>query len=489
MLILKLNRLLFTLGAMLLVWIAAYPASAVEVRSSDDVLADALPEKAIPDLQEILVQAMRNAPRVMSAGLDLDLSGTNVKMARAPMLPSVGAGYGFGVATENYQYEYAGAPATGTTAAKTAHTDTTNRTSLAMTYNVGINQPVYRWGALKKGYQSAQLQRAISERNLNEVRRILAADVRRAYFNLITAANARVAEQTTLANFKKEWEFQKQQQADGFVTASIASVAETRVKDFERQMQLTKNSYDAQWTAFRQMIGLDDSWNTSLPKEIPALSKDLGPVIQSLSEQHAGTTLPNNILNADDSIRAEQLNYEIYKTRLRPQLGFGLSASQDNKSPDGNSENPKQNIKYYSAMANVSWNIFDGFTTQALKQSSLIRLRQLKNSREQAEHDFRENYKSLVTNLRFNWDSLQTTELALVGARDSVAVFQKDFEAGFATKKAWDDAKIIADNALVAANNARADYYMQLVNYLSLRGKDPAVNLVVRKQSLDAPKK
>ena len=486
-LILKLDRILCVLGAVLLVWNGVSPSSAAEVpaRSSDEVLADALPEKAMPQLQEILTKAMRNAPRVISSGLDLELSDTNVKMARAPMLPSMGAGYNFGGLMESYKNQFAATSATEETAtqpatnAVAAHTDVTKRTSVALTYSANINQPVYRWGALKKGYQSAQLQRAISERNLSEVRRVLAADVRRAYFNLISAANARETERTTLANLELERDFLKKQEAAGFVTPSIASVAETRITDFKLQMQRNENSYDVQWRSFRQMTGLDETYPTALPNEIPALSKDLGPIIQSLTEQ-PGPTLPNSLLNADDSIHVERLNYEIYKTRLKPQLGFNLSAYQDHKSPDNNSVNPKQDITAVSALATVSWSIFDGFTTQALKQSSLIRQRQLKSSREQAERDYRESIRSYVTNLRFNWDSLQNSELALVSLRSSAETFQKDYEAGFAPKKAWDDAKTLAENGLQAANNARADYYMQIVNYLSLRGKDPAVVLAAK---------
>jgi outer membrane protein TolC len=169
-------------------------------------------------------------------------------------------------------------------------------------------------------------------------------------------------------------------------------------------------------------------------------------------------------------------------------LNASLSASQDNRSPDNNSLGQKQLVTSFNAFASVNWNIFDGFYTQALKQSSLISLRQLRNSRDQTEHDYRENLKSYVANLRFNWESLQTSEANLAGYRSSVDIFQKDYEVGLAPKKAWDDAKIVADNGLQAAISARADYYMQIVNYLSLRGKDPVVNPVTLKQPLNAAK-
>jgi len=462
---------------MLLLGRSTVSMSAAGAQTGDDALAAALPEKAMPQLQEILMKAMRNAPRVMSAGLDLELAGTSVKMARAPMLPSLSAGYNFGGLSEQYNY--------GATPTQAAYTRSS--VSLASTYSVNANQPLFHWGALKKGYQSAQLQRAISQRNLSEVRRALAIDVRRTYFNLINAVNARETERKTLANLEKDRDFYKQQQADGFVTSSTVSSAEKGIVAFKLQMRRTESSYQAQWRAFRQMAGLEEAYSQTLPKEIPALPTNLEPVLQSLSDEE-GATAPNNLLNADDSIRVERLNYEIYKTRLRPQVGLSLSAYQDRRSPDNNSANPPTNIKDYSALTTVSWSIFDGYTTKALKQSSLIRLRQLRNSRDQAERDFKESLKSYVANLRFNWESLQTAELDFSSYQSTADVYKADYEAGLAPKKTWDDAKIVADNALQAANNTRADYYMQIVNYLSLRGKDPAVNPVADKRTFDAAK-
>jgi outer membrane protein TolC len=273
----------------------------------------------------------------------------------------------------------------------------------------------------------------------------------------------------------------KQQQADGFVTASAVGSADIRIQDFKLQMRRSENSYETLWKVFRQLTGIDElNASTVLPKEIPAIGVRLGDVVKNLDDR-PGSYLPANLANADDGVRSEQLNYEITKTRLKPQLGMSASASQQNQNPNNNTLGPKQLVTNYGAYATVNWTLFDGFATQALKQSSLIRLRQLKNSREQAERDYRESLKSCIVALQLNWETLQKTEEGLRDTRASVDTYQKDFEAGFAPKKAWDDGKLAADNALQAANNARADYYLQIVNYLSLRGKDPVVNPAAKK--------
>lgn len=441
----------------------AHLVSAEEARSSEDVLGDALPEKAIPQLQEILTKAMRNAPRVIDSGMNLEQAGTSVTMARAPMLPNASLSVNAGQLYQQYDYQ----------------DSNTERKSLsqALTYYAGVSQPLYHWGALKKGLQSAELQRAIADRNVVEARRLLAIDVRRAYFNLIAASNARATERVTLANLEKEHKFLKDQNADGVVTAGVASYAQTRIKDFKLQMRRTDNSYETQWAAFRQLTGIDDlASTTELPKEIPMITVKLGEALNKLSGQ-TDSYRPANLANADDNVRAEQLNYEIAKTRLKPKFGLNVSASQDNKNPDNNALGEKQLVTTYSAYATMSWNVFDGLTTKAAKQSSLIRTRQLKSSREQAERDYRESVKSTIAGLQLNWESLEKTEEILRDTRSGVDTYKKDFEAGVSAKKVWDDAIVSAENLLQSTNAARADYYLQIVTYLSLRGRDPAAVL------------
>lgn len=447
--------------------------SAGEVRDSDALLVDALPEKAIPQLQEILAKAMRNSPRLIDAGFGLEQANTGVTSARAPMLPNASGSFGYSESLNHYDYSAFNTPDGTPVAARTSKGKVQ-----VLNYNVGISQPIYQWGALEKGYQSAQLQRAIAGRNIGEARRLLVIEVRRAYFGLIGAANGKAAERVTLENLEKERDFVKQQQADGFVTASAASSADERIKNFKFQLRRSDNSYEEQWAAFRQLTGIVDfTSSTVLPKEIPAISADLSPVLQSLL-QLSSDYLPANLLNADDSIHAERLNYEITSTRLRPKLGVSLNATRGYNTPN--------NIELYGGpfvltsygvSANVNWNIFDGYSTQAAKKSSLIRLRQLKNARDQAERDYRDTINSTVFALQMNWESLQKTEEGLRNCRSSVETCKADFESGFAPKRAWDDAKSTVESALQSTNGARADYYLQIVNYLSLRGKDPAVAL------------
>jgi outer membrane protein TolC len=498
---LKIKRLLFSFGAALLLWTGAALVHAAAPAPSplvgDEALLDVLPEKKLPDLQAALERAMSQSSRVISSLLDLDQARVGEKQARSPMLPYAAVSGSYGVAKNRYDYQ--SYPIKDANGKAVLDANGTPQMSLAnsmssivqdMSYNGGINQPIFHWGALKKGYQSAQLQRAIASRNVEEIRRTLAIEIRRAYFSLINMANSLETEKATLARMEEERVFLKKQAEDGFITNAIANVSDIRITDYKLLMERSRNSFETQWLYFCELTGFDRATPVpAFPKEIPVIDKGLYPVIQVLVA-NPGQYMPVNLANADDSIRAERLTYEIASTRLRPHFGLNLNASRGYHSPDtAVGFGGPYVLTSYGANATVNWAIFDGFSTQAAKQSSLIRLRQQQRARDQAQKDYDETLKTNVANLRLNWQSLQRTEEGLVGTRDSVAIAQKDFESGMVEKQKWDAAKTLADNMLAAANGTRADYYLQIVTYLSLRGKDPAVNLVARKQSLDAPKK
>ncbi len=455
-----------------------------EARSGEDVLGDALPEKAIPQLQAALAQAMSQSPRVIASLLDLDQARVGEMQARSPMLPRADLSGSFGLAKNRYVYdsyqakdEY-GMPLFDTNGdPKITSQKPSSSVVQDLSYSGGINQPIFHWGALKKGYQSAQLQRAIASRNVEEIRRTLAIEIRRAYFSLIGAANGLEFERIALANLEHEKIYLKQQAADGFITQGTADYTDVRIKDFKLQMQRSKNSFDSQWLAFCELTGIDRATPIPVfPKEIPAISQDLLPALQGLAQSDG--YVPASLANADDSIRVERLNYEIANTRLLPRFGLSLNASRAYYAPDTVAGFGAPYVRTsYGVGTSVNWAIFDGFSTQAAKQSSLIRLRQQQRARDQAERDYRENLKNLQTNLQLNWQSLQRTEEGLRSSRSSADVTKKDFETGMVPKQAWDAAKAAVDGAQQSANAVRADFYLQIVNYLSLRGKDPAIVL------------
>lgn len=472
------------------------PADTKPSPEPEQVLLASLPENALPDLQAALDRAMSHSSQVIGRLLDLDQSRMNEKQARAPMLPYASASVGMGVAQNRYDYD--AYPIKDEKGVQQYNPDGSKKVEPAssssavvqdLSYNAGVSQPVYHWGALKKGYQSAQLQKAIATRNVEEIRRTLAIDIRRAYFNLIAASNSLDIEKKTLAKLEEERDFFKKQAADGFVTQTVASSAETRVEDYKQTMERSRNAFESQWNAFCDLTGLERGAPVPVfPKEIPTVSADIKTILPKLAPD-PGLFTPANLQNAEDYVKVEKLNYEIASTRLRPKLGVGLSAHRGYHSPDTAVRfGAPYMLTSVGVSANVNWAIFDGFSTQAAKQSYKIRQRQQERARDQAKKDYDESLKTNLTNLRVNLRTLENADTGLTSARSSVEVSQKDHELGVVQKQTVDTYVTYADNALAAANNARADYYILIANYLSLRGKDPAVGRRLEPRISDASK-
>jgi len=436
----------------------------------DEILRAALPENALPDLKAILTSAMANAPRVALSELDVLQSQTNVTSARSSLLPRASVSASPSLIHEMYQYR---------------DKDPVARDTVSLFYNASISQPLFHWGALKKGLDSAKLQKAIVDRNYGEVRRLLAIEVRRTYFTLISETNFRGVELKALETLTKEQDFLKNREADGFVAKGSAEGYNVVISDYKLQLRRSENAYQAKWKAFRKATGIDTLNAEGMPKEVPAVPTNVGEVLAKISSE-LGDYQPAELANANDKVKTEQLNYEIAKTRLRPMFDFSLGASQQNQSANNDRAEPPVLTQNYGAYFNVNWLLFDGLASQAAKRSSMISFKRQRTLRDQTERDYRDNLRDQVETLRVNWQSLQRTEEGLRDARSYVETCKNDYEAGAVPKQVWEAAEKNAESALFNTNNSRADFYLQIVNYLSLRGKDPAVNYKASNNSSDA---
>ncbi|MGC4073207.1 MAG: TolC family protein [Nibricoccus sp.] len=435
------------------------PAS-VETKSVDPLLA-ALPERNLPGLEELMRVGLENGPTILMRRWEAEQSTQNARIARSPMLPQASAWVNAGVIYEQRKDD-----------------PVPTRTIEALLYNVGVSQPLYHWGALSKGYEVGNLYRAISSRNLDETRRLLAVDLRRRYFNLVIATGALNLAQKNLADLERELEFAKKQVADGFAASTESGTVDAKIISVRLDIQRLAGERDTLARDFARITGVPVE---KLPKpvaELPALPP-LDAAIKALSGEENG--LPSIALqNLNDYVQAEKLNYEIQKTRLRPKMGLSFSVNQDNRAPDTNQLGPKTIITSWNAFATVNWAIFDGYSSQAAQKAALARMRAYEADRYQTARLDADTRKANVEKLQLLWRQLQESEKSLSGARGGVAAAEKDVAAGWAPSSAIDDARRLSDASIQSTNMMRADFYTALASYLSDRGLDPALQLAPR---------
>ncbi len=443
-----------------LVRAADKPAGAVDAKMGEPLLV-ALPERSLPELDALLRVGLENGPTILIRRWEAEQSAQNARVYRAPMLPQVYGSLQGGVIHEQRKNEGAA--------------DVPDRTVEAALYNFGISQNLFHWGALAKNYEVGKLYSAISSRNLEETRRLLAVDLRRRYFNLVIATGALELAKKSLADSERELEFAKKQVADGFAASGDSGTVEYAITNARIDIQRLTGDRDTLARDFARLAGVPIEKLPSPVVELPA-PPDIDGIIKGLTTE-APFVRAVQLQNLDDYVRAEQLNYEIQKVRLRPKFGLNLSVNQDNRNPDNNDLGPKALITSWNAFATVNWTLFDGFSAQASKKAALARKRMYEADRDQAERVDADSRKADVTKLQLLWRQLQESEKTLSSARGSVAVAEKDFAAGWTPRSTIDDARRTADSALQSTNVMRAEFYTALASYFSNRGIDPALRL------------
>jgi outer membrane protein, multidrug efflux system len=431
---------------------------AVQAKVIDPLIA-ALPEQHIPGLEELLRVGLENGPTILIRRWEAEQAAQTVRIYRAPMLPQVGASLQGGMIFEQRTNE--------------GQSDVPDRTLEALLYNVGISQNLFHWGALTKNYEVGRLYSAISSRNLEETRRLLAVDLRRRYFNLVIATGAMELARKNLSDLERDFEYAKKRVAEGFASASESGTVELLIFAAQNDLKRLTNDRDVLARDFSRLAGVPSEKLPRVVTELPPLP-DLKAVMESLPEDGGGRPSVQ-LQNLEDYVRAEGLNYEINKTRLRPKLGLSLSVNQDDRNPDNNVLGPKALVTSWNAFATVNWTLFDGFSAQASQRAALARKRAYEADRDHVSRMDADTRKADVARLQLVWNQLKDSERTLAGARSSVGILEKDAAAGWVPGSLVDEARKAADTALQSTNTMRAEFYTALATYFSNRGIDPAL--------------
>jgi len=445
----------------------ARAAAAADAPAPGGVLAlqAEFPERKFPELQEILRQGLVNGPSVLISQWNAAAAAQDAKGAggRASLLPSLGGGASVGQTYE--QYRSGGV--------------SSNNSMTAVLYNLGLSQPVYAWDSLTNSYQIRKLQQAVAERNIGEVRRGLAIDIRRRYFDIVLMAGVLDLARKNLERLERDRKETEQAIADGTQAAGAIDGPNRSIQIAKPEIMRLENELAALRQGLAQLTGLPEAVIDKIPAEIPALP-DLHEALQALS---AGEKPPpsTQLQNLAAAASIERLNYAITKKRLYPRLGVALSVDQQNRTANNTSVGPRYLYTTWGAYATVNWTLFDGLATQAAKRASIERMKIAEAGRSQAEKQEGAERRMEVARLLVQWEQLQNTERDLARTRAGMIVTEQDFKNGTASARQAEDARMAYLSALqnpYGAQAARANFYIALVSCLSNRGQDPVIMAV-----------
>ena len=450
------RRVLAGSGVMLSLLATVSPAK------TDLDVSSALPERIFPILVPILENAARQGPQALRARLDEQMAEEMILVARSRRLPSIGGGGTFSIAQEKRL----------------------DRPDLAaaekLTYNFGLTQPIYHWGSLRAGHEVGKISARIAENNYAEACRLLLIEVRTLYLRMVVA-RADVERTRNLMRLAREdlTTAESRIQSGALAPGEIHGIR-FRVLDAEIGFEKSEEEFRFAKATLERLAGISPLADTDVPNIVPNVPFD--PIlIANLLESYVGRN------GAESDFRAvalklqweqEKLNEQITAKNLWPKLNFVTGTTQDEVSYTG-SPSDRGQIRSLYAGVNLTWNLFDGFSTKGYRRASLLRQRQLEGDRTSRLREQVERARNLAKLLELAARQTSVSESRLSQLDGLVAHQEKEVALGNLARRDAEGWIMTRDEALLRTMGLRIEYLSRLTEYLSLLGRDPVLQKIL----------
>lgn len=420
-----------------------------------------LAETMFPQLAPLLQKAIQQSPRTIHSNIEFLIAQENIHMARSRQLPQVG-----GFLTYSYAQDR-----------RLDRADPLNADKLF--YHFSVTQPVYHWGALRAGTQLNQVAARLAENNFAEVRRLLVLEVRAAYLRLVVlnATRARAAYALRLA-VEEERLAQEQLKAGAIAPAEMLG-PQTKVTQMTLDAERAEEEYRFAKLSLERLTGGEPLDEGSIPTLVPDIPYS-PEQIKALAERYKADPEHGNFRLAAARLRLDQekLNYQVIDKNLKPKLNLVTGLSQDEVSYTG-SPADRANTQSIYAGVNVTWNIFDGFSTSAQRRASRLRQRQLESERDDRRKESTETVESQMKQIDFTARSTALGQATLDQYNLLVKKKSEDIAFGISAPAELDGITIARDGVLIQAMMQRSDLLGRMAEFLSSIGRDPALESIL----------
>lgn len=426
--------------------------------SSDTALP--MPEDYFPGLKSLLETAVKQSPRMLARNTEEAVAESNRIVYRSGQLPSA-SGYFTYYPWDRQTRDY------GTGSAPV------NVTKIG--YGLSLSQPVFHWGAVQANTRIGALQLKIAKGQTGEAYRALAYEIRASYLQLIMRkaglARARFSQKIAddnlaLARSKRE----KNVISDADLFGPTISAEQARLTT-----DRTFDDYENYKVLFAKLTGGEPLTDDLIPNAIPPVSPASSAAPSLANEFASRSELDTYSLETlRKQIDVERLNYKIASTRLLPRLTFVAGVSQDQQKLSVTGGIPYM-VRDYYAGGSVSWSMFDGFATRAAKRASLARQRQMERTYKDQTDDVIRTVRTQTRQIDYAARSLAIVEKQLESSHNILVAAQEDLKRGNVSEAGVNSIQLNYQDMEIGAFNARYDYMMKVVDFLSTIMKDPAL--------------
>lgn len=423
-----------------------------------------LPEEVFPQLGDILHEALKQSPRMLVQQLSLEGAEGGEMQAKAGLYPTIG-GYYSHQETQDKREDFPG------------RTIDTSKTY----YSVSLNQPVFHWGERKNNARIGEIQKLIVERQYEEAYRGLAIEIRRTYLDLISyksqLTNTRFAKKLADGALRAgEDRAAKKLISEGEVFPLRINAEQAALGEATLEFSLAYSSQQFEALTGRKAPSFDE-----LPAEVPTqiyYQPTYNNLLSNFLGQREPVTPALEIMR--QQIEINTLSYKNQRKRLLPKLSFIVGVSQDEQSYTINSAQKYGVLSQFVGLS-VNWQIFDGFATRGAVRSALAQKRQSEESYRIAVESQRRQAESAVRGIELAYRQMAIGDKILDNSQVYLNFRREDFKRGNASEADVNQALASYYSAMVSANNARINFLMKQVEFVSLIARDPLMENVVTK--------
>jgi len=417
-----------------------------------------LPEQIFPLLVPILETAAQRSPQAIRANAEILIAEEMEATTRARLLPSIGGGGTYSAAQERRlsQADFA--------------------TAEKLTYNFGLTQPVYHWGALQFGRKIGQISTQIAEKNYAEALRLLLLEVRQSYLRLVVekAGLDRLRRVLTLA--EEDLKVVESRIASGTLPRGELFSAELRVEEAKLEVERAEEGLRFSKSSLERLVGIPPLVDEEIPTMIPSLAVNKAGVDALLNHFIASNGVAKDFRVEAMRLQVDQekLSYRITDTTLRPKFNVVSGVTQDEVSYTGNPED-RARIQSFYAGINISWTIFDGFSTRGLRRASLLRTRQLEADRDARMREVVERARNQARQVDFAMRQSAVGEARLSQLNGLVKFQEEEVQRGNMSRRDAETVALSRDELAIRTMVFRVEYLGRLAEFISAVGRDPAL--------------
>jgi len=415
-----------------------------------------LPDKELAVLNEILVQALKQSPDMLMKSIELAQAEADRMNRASGLWPNVGG-------QMRYAKDYL------------ATTSSPTNASDGFFYNLGINQPVFHWGAVKAYADIGGLERKIAQKQFAEAYRLLVSSLRQQFLGLVREKKWLQNQSYTLELEERAYKLDEEKLANGTLAQSAFEGSRLAIEEQRLAVARTQSDWQQMKRVFVRLAGLHELSDESIPNTVsrPAWADGQATRLAAEFQQADGAQKVPQAEVFQYRMRQSDLDYRMAKTRLLPRFDFfaGTSLQNQTNATQNRVSSVATTDQNFGLVAN--WTIFDGFATRSAKLSALAAKRQHALRLQNFLDGLHEEISSVTDQSSLTARAVDLAERRREIAAGGLSYAQEEAKQGRASPLSVAQAQVVYDATELAALDNRIALYNQWSRLVGLLWVDP----------------